>query len=267
LADWERPWGKMIDVEPVQLDYAQAPQRRWNTRRVLLFVGMLAALWGMVKYGPDVVGRVRLLVVQRQCVAFEFPDESVIFDSDDAAGAALLADEEHYVALDDGQAWPKTGVGRVEPDCWVSLKNILFSSRSFWPPGPAAPKAMVHGLRARSGEERIVAIIIAPSPPLSFNASPIYPNPAIGVVAAIVTPGSWSRPPRWDGNSSFLRAGFESAKHLRFFSAKLDANDASAFTIKYEMDGQSGTIDGKLEDDGSVSLRVRDGPALKLVGR
>jgi hypothetical protein len=216
-----------------------------------------------VRFGPDAFNRAHLLWVQSRCASFDFPKDTVVFDSDPSTNAALLADADNYVAITDAQVWPLTGVARREPQGWVSLKKILFPGRTFWPPGPAAPKAMVHLLRNRNGVERLVAIIVAPStpPPASPYYNPIYPGPSLGVVAAIVKPGDWNVPPRWDGNSAFLRDGFQYARRLRFYSADLDPHDASRFSVRYEMDGGVGTIDGKLEDDASVSLKVRDGPA------
>lgn len=215
----------------------------------------------LVQFGPDAFNRTRLLWVQSRCASFEFPKDTVVFDSDPSTNAALLADPDNYVAVTDAQVWPLTGVARREPDCWVSLKNILFAGRRFWPPGPAAPKAMVHLLRNRNGVERLVAIIVAPSPPPSPNANPIYSSPSMGVVAAIVKPGDWNVSPRWDGNSTFLRDPFQAAHRLRFYSADLDPNDPGRFTLRYEMDGTKGMIDGKLEDDATVSLKLRDTPA------
>ena len=247
---------------PLQLDYAPPPPgRRWRLRRWLTIAGCGLALWVAASRGPDFVQRLRLLWVQGRCARFDFPAGTVVFDSDPMSRGRLLADGNDYVGLDDWQVWPVTGVGRREPGCWASLKDILFAGRTFWPPGPPAPKAMVHRLRTANGLERLVAIIVAPSAPLAPTASPVYSSPGIGLVAAIVRPGTWDAPPRWDGNSAFLRAGFETAKRLRFFAAQLDPKDESRFSIAYEMDGRTGTVDGKLEDDGNVTLKVRDGPA------
>jgi hypothetical protein len=214
----------------------------------------------LVQFAPDAFNRARLLWVQSRCATFDFPKDTVVFDSDPSTNASLLADPDHYVAITDAQVWPLTGVARREPECWVSLKSILFPGRNFWPPGPAAPKAMVHLLRNRNGVERLVAIIVAPSPPPAPNANPIYPNTSMGVVAAIVRPGDWNLPPRWDGNSVFLRDPFQSARRLRVYSVDLDPNDPSRFTLRYEIDGQPGTVDGKLEDDATLSLKVRGAP-------
>jgi hypothetical protein len=252
-----------VPIDPLQLDYAPPPARhRQRFRRALLLILVIAVFWTLAEYGPDTARRLRLLYVQGRCARFEFPANTVIFDSDRAARAPLLANPEDYVALDDAQVWPVTGVARREPACWASLKDILFAGRTFWPPGPPAPKVMVHLLTTADGkQQRLVAIIFAPAAPLPPSASPIYASPGIGLVAAIVQPGTWDTPPRWDGNSDFLRANFDSAKHLKFYAAQLDPKDPSRFTIQYEIDGQSGTVEGKLEDDGSVTLKVRDGPA------
>jgi hypothetical protein len=159
--------------------------------------------------------------------------------------------------VDDLQVWPTVAVIRREPGCWESLKSNLFGGRNFWPPGAAAPKALVHRLRNEQGDERLVAIIVAPSVPGRFSAA----GRELGVVAAVVRPGEWNVPPRWDGNSDFLRAGFEKAKRLRFYAARLDPENPAKFSIRYEMDGQAGTIDGRLAGNADVVLTIRDGPA------
>jgi hypothetical protein len=95
----------------------------------LLLILIIAVLWTLAEYGPDTARRLRLLYVQGRCARFEFPANTVIFDSDRAARAPLLANPEDYVALDDAQVWPVTGVARREPACWASLKDILFAGR------------------------------------------------------------------------------------------------------------------------------------------
>jgi hypothetical protein len=244
----------LMERDPLQLEYAPAPRfRRWRARRWLLALLVIFAIWGLADWGPDAAGQVRMLWVQRRCANLEIPPGAVIFDTDPDAGAALLAQGQDYVALNDSAVWPHTGVARREPDCWTSFKTILFGRRNFWPPGPPAPKALVHRLRSAAGEERLVAIIVAPSAPLSLLG--------IGLVAAVVRPGNWQTAPRWEGNSAFLRIDSATAARLRFFAGQIDPDDASRFTIRYEIDGQSGTVDGKLEDDNDVSLKLRDGPA------
>jgi hypothetical protein len=247
-----------VPGDPLQLEYAPPPGNgRRLVRKWLTAVAILMGLWWLVEWGPASVRHMRLLYVQQRCASFDFPADTVIYDSDPATGQKLLADAENYIAIDDPQVWPTRAVIRREPDCWESLKSNLFGGRNFWPPGPAAPKALIHRLRNDQGDERLVAIIIAPSVPGRFNTT----TRELGVVAAVVRPGEFNVPPRWDGNSDFLRAGFEKATRLRFYAAHLDPHDPAKFTIRYEMDGQPGTIDGRLAGNADVTLTIRDGPA------
>jgi hypothetical protein len=51
------------------------------------------------------------------------------------------------------------------------------------------------------------------------------------------------------------------AKQARVFAGQPDPNDASHFTIQFEADGKPGTIEGWLNDDDSVTLKVHGAPA------
>jgi len=46
------------------------------------------------------------------------------------------------------------------------------------------------------------------------------------------------------------------------FNGQPDPNDGSHFWFDYDFDGSRGTFDGLLNDDGSVKLKVRNGPAI-----
>lgn len=48
---------------------------------------------------------------------------------------------------------------------------------------------------------------------------------------------------------------------VRIFNGQPDSTDVSHFTIVYEVNGGTGTIDGWLQDDGTVKMQVRDRPA------
>ena len=257
---------------PAQLDYAPPPPGRSRpTARRWLIIGLVAvAVLAAINWLPDAVVRVRRAWVQDRCATFAYPAGAVIFDSDPANRAALLKDAADYVALDDTTIWLAPAVARREPAPWVNLKAILFGNRQFWPPGPAAPKALVHSLRNGMGQEALVAIIIAPDlpgrsvPRRGFAVDPDAPAPSgktLGVVAAIVRPGNRDNPPTWDGNGTFLHGNFDPTRRLRFFAAQLDPANPAHFTLPYEMDGQPGTIDGTYQVDGDVVMTIRDGPA------
>jgi len=250
----------------IQLEYA-APvkSRRPALRRVALILLLVLAGWVAVKHGEEILAAIHRRWVQARCSTFEYAEGTVIYDSDVARGAALLRDKPgDYVSLTDTAVWPMEAVVRQEPREWARLKQLMFKGRQFWPPGTPAPKAMLHRLRSPSGAERIVALIVAPDLPKNSASGQLSPGRPrhIQLVAAVVRPAvSYSDTPRWDGNSGFLRGGFESARRLRFFAAQIDPHSPARFSLRYEMDDAAGMIDGALEDDGSISLKVRDGPA------
>lgn len=261
--------------DSVQLDYAPPPggPSRHAVRRWLLAAFGVVALAAAANWVPDLVTRVRLVWIQDRCATFAYPPGAVIYDSDPANRAALLKDAANYVALDDTSIWLAPAVARREPAPWTSLKTLLFGgNRQFWPPGPAAPKALLHGLRNGLGRECIVAIIIAPDvpgrsvprrglgPAIDLDA-PQPSGKTLGVVAALVLPRDRVNPPTWDGNGTFLHGNFDPTRRLRFFAAQLDPTNPAHFTVGYEMDGQAGTIDGTYQVDGDVVMTIRDGPA------
>jgi len=253
-----------VSPPQIQLEYAPPlPTRRRTVRRWAMVLLLVLAGWVAVKHGEEIVSALHRKWVQSRCSTFEYADRTVIYDSDPAAGAALLRDKAgDYVRLTDTSVWPAEAVVRREPVEWSRLKDLMFNSRQFWPPGVPAPKALVHRLRAANGEERIVALIVAPDIPKSGSQSLAGQPRHIQLVAAVVRPSTtFSEMPRWDGNIGFLRGGFESAKRLRFYAAQIDPNSPSTFALRYEMDDAGGMIDGALENDGSISLKIRDGPA------
>ncbi|HYE19272.1 MAG TPA: hypothetical protein VEA69_12555 [Tepidisphaeraceae bacterium] len=251
-----------MDAEKLQLEYAPAePSRKSRVRRWAVLVLVVLAGVVALRHGADVASAVQRRWVQSRCATFEYAADTVIYESDKAAGDALLRRQTgDYVRLMDTSVWPSEAVVRSEPGAWASLKKMMFGGRAFWPPGPPSPKLMVHKLTMPGGEGRIVAIILAPELP---NANGVRSRaPALQLVAAVVRPArDWSDSPRWDGNSGNLAAGFERARRLRFYAARLDPEFANRFSIRYEMDGQPGHVDGRLESDGAVYMVVRDGPA------
>lgn len=252
----------MVPIEPVQLEYAPAsPRRSRGIRKWVLIGGLVVLLWAGAEHAPTLVRRVRLSYVQNRVAAFEYPAGTVIYDSDPATMESLLQKYPgDYVKVTDTSVWPNVAVIRNEPAPWADLKRGLFNTRSFWPPGAPAPKALVHRLRNSAGEERLVAIILAPEPPSTTTDGPAAAGQLI-MVSAIVLPGDLGQEPGWRGNGSTLRGDLSKSAKLRVFAAQLDPADPARFSIRYEMDGVPGTIEGRLGMDRDVALTMKDGPA------
>jgi hypothetical protein len=241
--------------ERISLEYAPAaPRRGWPLRKWLLLIGVLLLVYLSAEYGTALVRQARIQIVQSRCAGFDYAQGTVVYES----GKSMAEVGEGQLALTDLSIWPAKGVVLREPACWSSLKNILFGPRQFWPPGPPPPKALVHRMRNAKGDERLIAIIVAPT---GKPGAPPWERPKLGLVAAIVAPAGWGGEPTWIGNSQFLVPGFEAGRRVKIYAGSMNPNEPAKFTIRYEMDGQSGTIEGLFASDGEVRMKVRDGPA------
>jgi hypothetical protein len=63
--------------------------------------------------------------------------------------------------------------------------------------------------------------------------------------------------PSPDGKGGQVRV--DPIDRFRFYAGQLDPADPSHFTIKYDLDAATGTIHGRLKDDGTVDLRPEQG--------
>ena len=241
--------------ERISLEYAPAqPRRGWPLRKWLLLGGVVLLVYLSAEYGTALVRQTRIQIAQSRCAGFDYDQGTVIYDSGASAGP-ISGDQ---AVISDLSIWPAKALIRQEPGCWSSLKNILFGARQFWPPGPPAPKALVHEMRNAKGEQRLVAIIVAPTGGPRASG---WERPRLGLVAAIVAPAGWGSEPTWIGNSDFFVPGFESARRVKVYAGSVDPSDPARFNIPYEMDGQPGTIEGVFASDGEVRMRIKDGPA------
>jgi hypothetical protein len=72
----------------------------------------------------------------------------------------------------------------------------------------------------------------------------------------IVMPAHWS-PAQQPGNPGTLKIQY--AELLRIFFGQTDPADSSHFTLKYELNGKAGVINGWLKPNGSVVFEPREG--------
>jgi hypothetical protein len=126
-----------------------------------------------------------------------------------------------------------------------------------------APPATIfmHEMRTKSGQVRLVAVMRWP-----VNTSYILYE--FGLTPTVIKPAElMSRPviyPVRRGNWSLVQgASPADMQNLRFYAGQVDPADLAHFTIKYDLRGGSGMIDGRLNEDGvTVSLKIVSGPAV-----
>jgi hypothetical protein len=128
------------------------------------------------------------------------------------------------------------------PACWEEYRKRSGSDVRAWTDSCDAI-AFVHAMQTASGRERLVAV-------------GVYPWQT-RLNLALVDIGSWEK--RFDPRERLTENVDD---HVRVFAAELDPADASHFTLRVEVEGQSHTYDGWLKDAGAgtqAMLRRRVG--------
>jgi hypothetical protein len=231
------------DLPAQQLDYA--PPLAWHRRRgvrrwVVLGLIALVGVW----CGPGLWHHARVLWWQRYCLNYSAPVGQVVYDDGPGAGDLLGQGGMTHPNV----AWSsRATVAARQVACWDRLRELIDRSD---PLRGRSGILYLHEGRDAQGKRQLVVVALdwRSSEQLSFSAW--TPEPA--------TPLS---------TLSYRSSGFHYSlpfdagdKPLRFYAGQPDPHDPSRFTIRYELDGQPGTIEGSI-DEGSVWLDVVDGPA------
>ena len=75
---------------------------------------------------------------------------------------------------------------------------------------------------------------------------------------APITP--WGYPKMQASDCRLVVPGVPNTTPMRFYAGQPDPEDRSRFSLTFEIDGTRSTINGILNDDGSIKLRMADGP-------
>jgi hypothetical protein len=119
----------------------------------------------------------------------------------------------------------------------------------------------MHELRDKSGRPRLVIVArdsLAFWPIFSpFNLQATVWEPATFTTDPAVVP--MKNPKMWDYNGP----GYDlPSRDLRFYAGQLDPADPGHFTVRYELEGQPGIVDGRLNETGDdVVFQITSGPA------
>jgi hypothetical protein len=219
------------------------------------------------------------LAIEQQCLSHSIPADKVVYEEDpDRAASLTSSDPAGYRAIratgmSGPPAW-RPPVMAVLPDYFNgTVYPLLFLHERVTPAG-ARYVVSVHLLTrhtfgpARDASGRTVSIKLNKRRQVYAEArlaASAGPAPA-GVesqqrhAVELILPDSrehelvrfGSDPPV--GQASPLNYG----NILRFFAGQPDPDDATHFTLHYQVDGRDGVIDGWLKDDG-IEMRPREG--------
>ena len=246
----------------VPLEYAQAPRRRGKwVRRGVLLVMILAAVVFSVRRVVSYWQHRQLLHWQSRCMKYRASPEMVVYEDDPAAAEKLLLLPEYARG---NELWERTAVALHVPRCRRVLERLNPGS---WAVGQEEAVLFMHERRSSEGVRKLVIVSCDPR----WDPSRSMPGYLARTLERPVRPG-WDQEAQ--GCSEDLIDNLmgcptgrvcaipETSLRVRYFAGQPDARDESHFTIRYEMAGGRGTIDGWLQPDGrGVRLEIRDGPA------
>lgn len=251
-----------------QLDYAPAPpkRRKWLHRSValiiLLVIGAASWRWGGVAWH-----QARLLYWQRQCLRYTAPADQIVYEEDPTIAAKLLAGDPQYspYPLKRGSlTGPATGspinAAAFVPACWPRFEsaNNVATTMIQWGRAYGAV-AFLHERVSASGHRRLVCVRYFPDTN-TFVASFLNGyNYNTGAIA----PATLTKPPAQAMRTYVIDVISGWPRHpplVRMYAGQIDLNDSSRFTIRYEMWGQTDTLDGRLDDNDDVTLTPRKLP-------
>jgi hypothetical protein len=208
-----------------QLDYGQPPalHRRRRFQRWAIIGAIVAVLITAVAQSPSWLRGIRRAYYERQCKAYIAEVNQIACEVNLATGTLVS---------------PPAGSRNRVPECWRQF-GVYGGIRN------SASDAILflHERRAQNGRTRLVELQVDGGLGVGLSASSaIYREDYVSFGDLFV---------------SFRRTH---TGVLRVYAGQPDPADASHLTIRYQIDTQSGIIDGWLENDHTVKLQVRDGP-------
>jgi hypothetical protein len=261
-----------------RLEYAPgAPLRRRKRRRRLIAIVLLLGVAAVgYRLGPEGFRRAMVLYRQHRCLAYAPPADQVVYD-EASSTTADRAKQAGWVVVNMPRPW-----GTITAAAWQA--PALVDAVADLPPMPvvAAPPSpgssgtlarslgmpsggtlFLHELRNKAGMRRLAVVQRVPSDGGPF----LYP---LGLQVAVFEPATfWSRgknvgrpPVDLPGDTRSGIIPRVPIQPLRFYAGQADPNDPAHFTIRYELAGTAGVLDGRLNETGDdLVLKIVSGPA------
>jgi hypothetical protein len=206
--------------------------QRWLIRLLIIAAITCGSVWAF-----RLVQQLHFLYQQRQWMRYSMPDDRIVLAEGTPEVQQLLNLREYH---------------RVTPNALYPRQAAAYNPPADidWAQEDAC--VFLHARRALGGHERLVTVGL--STQLALLTGDGYQLAAAALRPATLRPGS-----RQEYCSAYLE--HEELElpggSLRIFAGQPDPADESHFTIRYDLDGKSNTIDGWLMPDDTVKLEPR----------
>lgn len=255
--------------QTIPLQYAAAPSRwRRRARKILLATTLLITTCLLWRYGPYAWRQSQLLYWQHQCMNYSARPDTVVYEEDPHAAAALLRLSPEYAPFtlqrdsDYQKHLPPVQAAKFCPRCLTKLlqRSNLPISQFLAQGGRLDAVIFLHELTSPCGHRRLVWITYAQRGSdftwTFLSGYPVWPS--------VMLPATWKTPiayaPYGVYAVSVPGAYFKKPPLLRIYAGQPDPADPSHFTIRYQMWGQQDILDGRLDDTDHVYLKPRKNP-------
>jgi hypothetical protein len=204
----------------------------------LLIAGAIAcsAAWAY-----RLVEQIAFLLEQRQWMQYTMPADKIVLAAGPSAAGPLAGAPGYHGFNLGGQLLAPV----VACDTPRDLQLQSFESQ--------CPLVFLHHLRVPGHHERLVSVIVAQS--LSITPGYECNLLAYAQIPANLRPGA--QPMFCSSSTASGERKLSAVQSLRLFAGQPDVADESHFTIRYEIDGKSNTIDGWMMPDDSIRLEPR----------
>jgi hypothetical protein len=239
-------------MEPARLEYARPQAPGWRRRLWWITPLALAAAIGTIylitTWAVPTFERWQDLRRQKRLMEYRAPADQIVFDTNPARAAQLVARSADYTLFPDPGHPPSiTGVVHLPPQ-WRSRPSGIGSMNS------SNGLVFLHARTSPGGKQRLVAVECDHRLTLQLSQGKLAP--AIRLSAHSVRIGTLRQRASNALSSSTSRL-IPNTVDFRLFAGQPDPADASHFTIEYEAARARGTIDGWLNDDDTITLRPR----------
>lgn len=260
------------------LMYGVSPVRR-RRRRIFIALLLICVIGVLLPWLRPSWNHARILYAQWRCLRYSAPPDRVVFEEDPTEAAKLLAlsgyhtAESLYIDPGGGVMTNSGTIGRIiqTPQNAIyrppALDDLLLIGRvnlyaPGWLSGQGYPGHPQHSAVAFVGElrtpphERWMVVVECDIhqgrfDALQFHAAVLRPATTFAglrmpmPVAVGVVP---------NGLGETASGPVRNPGTARVFAGRIDINDPSHFTIRYEASGMPGLIDGRINSSGSVTL-------------
>lgn len=220
--------------------------RRWPryVRRAGLVFVALASACGAVYMSPQAV----YLARQAECMRYRADPGAVVFEGDPEHAVGLLARSTYWPVPLKPTMLPKPTAPAAAAAAILRPEEL---ARLGWRPTPrwnAYGVVFMHERRTKAGARRLVVVPMCLNDGFNRFGSEGQAVFMVGEVLkpATLLPKHEVTAPASRRESIQLQAG--GGQSLRIFAGQPDQSDPSRFSIRYEVGGRTGWVDGQLRD-------------------